>query len=65
MIAALSARDFPAVTRARHAESLKEAHDRLVSALTAEEPELAAEDVRLAAQGEVQGAHGPLQGCGS
>lgn len=45
---ALSSRDFPAVTRARHAESLREAHDRLVSALVAEEPELAAEDVRLA-----------------
>ena len=48
--AALSAQDFPAITRARHAESLTEARDRLAAALAAPEAELAAEDVRLAAR---------------
>lgn len=42
--------EFPAVTRARHGAALREARDRLRSALEAVEGELAAEDVRLAAR---------------
>lgn len=47
---ALAARDFPAVTRQRHVESLLVARDRLAAALAAREVELAAEDARLAAR---------------
>lgn len=50
VIAALSARDFPAVTRQRHVESLIVARERLAAALSARQVELAAEDVRLAAR---------------
>jgi tRNA modification GTPase len=47
----LAGRDFPAVTRARHARHLERARDSLRAALGAlREPELAAEDVRLAAR---------------
>jgi tRNA modification GTPase len=50
VVAALSGAEFPAATRLRHAESLREAADRLARALAQPEPELAAEDVRLAAR---------------
>ncbi len=50
VVAALSAADFPAATRLRHAESLREAAGRVGRALAQPEPELAAEDVRLAAR---------------
>jgi tRNA modification GTPase len=46
----LSGAEFPAATRLRHAESLREAADRVARALDQAEPELAAEDVRLAAR---------------
>jgi tRNA modification GTPase len=47
----LSGADFPAATRVRHAELLREAADHVARALTRlDEPELAAEDVRLAAR---------------
>jgi tRNA modification GTPase len=48
--AALSAAEFPAATRLRHAESLREGGARVARALAQPEPELAAEDVRLAAR---------------
>lgn len=55
VVAALSASEFPAATRLRHAERLREARARVVSALAnAEEVELAAEDVRLAARALAQ-----------
>ncbi|MGE5566641.1 MAG: tRNA uridine-5-carboxymethylaminomethyl(34) synthesis GTPase MnmE [Parcubacteria group bacterium] len=55
VIAALSASEFPAATRLRHAERLREARARIASALAnAEEVELAAEDVRLAARALAQ-----------
>lgn len=50
VVAALSAAEFPAATRLRHAESLREAAARVGRALVQSEPELAAEDVRLAAR---------------
>jgi tRNA modification GTPase len=50
VVAALSAAEFPAATRLRHAESLGEAAVRVERALAQGEPELAAEDVRLAAR---------------
>ena len=50
VVAALSAAEFPAATRLRHAESLREAAARVGRALGQPEPELAAEDVRLAAR---------------
>jgi tRNA modification GTPase len=51
VVAALSGSEFPAATRLRHAESLREARARISSALAqSEEVELAAEDVRLAAR---------------
>lgn len=50
VVAALSAAEFPAATRLRHAESLREAAERAARALAQPEPELAAEDVRLAAR---------------
>ena len=50
VVTALSASEFPAATRLRHAESLREAADRVARALAQPEPELAAEDVRLAAR---------------
>jgi len=50
VVAALSAAEFPAATRLRHAESLSEAAVRVERALAQGEPELAAEDVRLAAR---------------
>jgi tRNA modification GTPase len=50
VVAALSAAEFPAATRLRHAESLREAAARVGRALVQPEPELAAEDVRLAAR---------------
>ena len=50
VVAALSAAEFPAATRTRHAESLREASERVARALAQSEPELAAEDVRLAAR---------------
>lgn len=50
VVSALSAAEFPAATRLRHAESLREAATRLGRALVQAEPELAAEDVRLAAR---------------
>ena len=50
IVSALSGADFPAATRLRHTESLREAADRVVRALDQAEPELAAEDVRLAAR---------------
>lgn len=48
----LSGAEFPAATRLRHAERLREAHDYLARALSEAglEVELAAEDVRLAAR---------------
>jgi tRNA modification GTPase len=46
---AMSGRDFPAVTRLRHAMALKEALDALTRAIDGLiSPELASEDVRLA-----------------
>jgi len=54
VIAALAASEFPAATRLRHAERLREAHARVASALAAKEVELAAEDVRLAARALAQ-----------
>ncbi len=48
VVAALSSAEFPAATRLRHAESLREAAERVARALAQPEPELAAEDVRLA-----------------
>jgi len=55
VVAALSASEFPAATRLRHAERLREARARVASALAnAEEVELAAEDVRLAARALAQ-----------
>jgi len=51
---ALSASDFPAATRLRHVERLREARSRLASALAVTEVELAAEDVRLAARALAQ-----------
>lgn len=54
VVAALSASDFPAATRLRHAERLREARARVASALASEEVELAAEDVRLAARALAQ-----------
>ncbi|MDP1630130.1 MAG: tRNA uridine-5-carboxymethylaminomethyl(34) synthesis GTPase MnmE [Caulobacter sp.] len=50
VVAALSGGDFPAATRLRHAESLREASALVERALAQPEPELAAEDVRLAAR---------------
>ena len=50
VVEALSAAEFPAATRLRHAESLREAAARVGRALVQTEPELAAEDVRLAAR---------------
>jgi tRNA modification GTPase len=51
VISDLSGADFPAATRVRHAELLREAADHVARALTRlDEPELAAEDVRLAAR---------------
>lgn len=50
VVSALSGAEFPAATRLRHAESLREAADRVARALDQAEPELAAEDVRLAAR---------------
>ncbi len=50
VVTALAAREFPATTRMRHAESLRVARDRLAAALEAPQVELAAEDVRLAAR---------------
>ena len=51
VVGALSASEFPAATHLRHAERLREARHRVLSALAnAEEVELAAEDVRLAAR---------------
>jgi tRNA modification GTPase len=50
VVAALAAAEFPAATRLRHAESLREAAARVGRALAQPEPELAAEDVRLAAR---------------
>jgi len=50
VVTALAAREFPATTRLRHAESLRVARDRLAAALEAPQVELAAEDVRLAAR---------------
>jgi tRNA modification GTPase len=49
-VSLLSGSEFPAATRLRHAERLREARDRLRSALAVAEQgaELAAEDVRLA-----------------
>jgi tRNA modification GTPase len=47
----LSGADFPAATRARHAELLRTSADHVARALQRlGEPELAAEDVRLAAR---------------
>ena len=46
----LSGADFPATTRLRHAETLREATELVGRALGQAEPELAAEDVRLAAR---------------
>ena len=55
VIAALSASEFPAATRLRHAERLLEARARVWSALAnAGHVELAAEDVRLAARALAQ-----------
>lgn len=55
VVAALSTSEFPAATRLRHAERLREARARIASALAnAEEVELAAEDVRLAARALAQ-----------
>lgn len=55
VVAALSASEFPAATRLRHAERLQEARARVWSALeNAEQVELAAEDVRLAARALAQ-----------
>jgi tRNA modification GTPase len=55
VVAALSASEFPAATRLRHAERLREARARVASALAnAEQVELAAEDVRLAARALAQ-----------
>jgi tRNA modification GTPase len=55
VVAALSASEFPAATRLRHAERLREARARVASALAnAEAAELAAEDVRLAARALAQ-----------
>src|SRR5215217_1660176 len=50
VVTALSAAEFPAATRLRHAESLRDAAERVGRALAQSEPELAAEDVRLAAR---------------
>lgn len=50
VVSALSGAEFPAATRLRHAESLREAAYRVARALDQAEPELAAEDVRLAAR---------------
>jgi tRNA modification GTPase len=50
VIAALSGAEFPAATRLRHAERLREARAYLGRALAELEVELAAEDVRLAAR---------------
>jgi tRNA modification GTPase len=50
VIAALSGAEFPAATRLRHAERLREARAYLSRALAELEVELAAEDVRLAAR---------------
>ncbi|HYG28314.1 MAG TPA: tRNA uridine-5-carboxymethylaminomethyl(34) synthesis GTPase MnmE [Caulobacteraceae bacterium] len=55
VVAALSASEFPAATRIRHAERLRVARARLASALeNAGQVELAAEDVRLAARALAQ-----------
>jgi tRNA modification GTPase len=54
VITALSASDFPAATRLRHAERLREARERVSAALATEDVELAAEDVRLAARALAQ-----------
>jgi tRNA modification GTPase len=51
VVSELSGSDFPAATRARHANLLLEARKHVARALaTLGEPELAAEDVRLAAR---------------
>jgi tRNA modification GTPase len=52
VVDALGGRDFPAVTRQRHARLLETAleHVRRVGGAALEEPELAAEDLRLAAR---------------
>jgi len=50
VVATLSAAEFPAATRLRHAESLAEAAVGVERALAQDEPELVAEDVRLAAR---------------
>jgi tRNA modification GTPase len=55
VIAALSASDFPAATRLRHAGRLREARERVSAALAnVQDVELAAEDVRLAARALAQ-----------
>ena len=54
VVAALSASEFPAATRLRHAERLREAQERVIAALSADAVELAAEDVRLAARALAQ-----------
>jgi tRNA modification GTPase len=51
VLVALSGAEFPAATRLRHAESLREARMRVSAALAQQDQvELAAEDVRLAAR---------------
>lgn len=50
VVAALAGAEFPAATRLRHAERLREARGYLGRALSELEVELAAEDVRLAAR---------------
>ncbi|HEX5776388.1 MAG TPA: GTPase, partial [Caulobacteraceae bacterium] len=54
VVQALSAAEFPAATRLRHAERLREARARILSALATDEVELAAEDVRLASRALAQ-----------
>lgn len=55
VIGALSASEFPAATRLRHAERLRDARARIASALgNTKAVELAAEDVRLAARALAQ-----------
>lgn len=55
VVTALSASEFPAATRLRHSERLREARARIATALdNAEHVELAAEDVRLAARALAQ-----------
>ncbi|HEX6859445.1 MAG TPA: tRNA uridine-5-carboxymethylaminomethyl(34) synthesis GTPase MnmE [Caulobacteraceae bacterium] len=54
VVSALAASEFPAATRLRHAERLRDARARVASALAAAEVELAAEDVRLATRALAQ-----------